>query len=200
MENKLAQLTEKLLVEGLEKGRTQSEELIAGAKIEAQRILDDAQQRAVKIAADADMAAQELRRNTANEVRLASMQTLSSLRAQIQTMIVQRVVEPQVSQLWSSGEFVRGLIVDAIGRWSPTKDAAVAVIMPQGCDSDLRGAMAQIIGDGIEVVYDGKLRVPFRIAPCDGSYYVSFTDDDFAQLIKQAIRPKTAQIIFGDQQ
>lgn len=199
MENKLQQLTEKLLSEGLEKGREQAEQLVSDANSQAKKIIAEAQAKAQQIVDSATAAADELRRNTANEVRLASTQTISALRSQIEKMVVASVVEPHVSAAWADSSFVKNLIVEAVRRWDPSSENPIQVIVPQEAIADVNGAVASLLSGGVEVVYDGKVRVPFRIAPADGGYYVSFSDEDFATLIKSALRPKVVELIYGAQ-
>ncbi len=197
MENKLEQLTQKLRAEGLERGRTEAEAMVAEANANAERIVKEAKQKAEKIIADANAAAQELTKNTANDVRMASLQTISTLRSQIEDMVVASVVEPKVSDSWANGDFVKSLIVEAVKSWNSTSDTGVEVVVPDYMVEDVRGVIAQQFQGGVDVIFDGKVRVPFRIAPREGGYYVSFSDEDFAQLIKQALRPRVAEFIFG---
>ncbi|NLO11970.1 MAG: V-type ATP synthase subunit E, partial [Candidatus Cloacimonetes bacterium] len=36
----------------------------------------------------------------------------------------------------------------------------------------------------------------FNLVPADGGYKLSFTDEDFANLFKGYLRPRTSQILF----
>lgn len=196
MENKLQQLTDKLYNEGLQKGQKEAQEVLENARKQAERIIADAKAEATRIVEDATRAAAELKTNTHNEIRLAATQTMSSLRAQIEGMVVAEVVTPQVSAAWKDGEFVKSMILSAVGAFNPTV-GEVKLVVPEAMVSEVKSAVAHKFASGVEVVTDARVKVPFRIAPADGSYYVSFTDVDFTNLIKAYIRPKVAELLFG---
>lgn len=197
MENKLEQLTQKLRNEGLERGREEAEAMVAEANQKAERIISEATLKAHRLLSEAEAAAEELTKNTANDVRLASLQTISALRSQIETLVVAEVVDPKVSEAWANGDFIKSLIVEAVKSWSPSSDSGVKVIVPEAMVEEVRGAISAQFSQGVDVVFDGKSRVPFRIAPNDGAYFVSFSDEDFATLIKDTLRERVAKFIFG---
>ena len=203
MENKLQQLTEKLYNEGLSKGRQDADDLVSKAKKESQQIVADANSVAAGIIADAQKQADELRANTENEIRLASSQMISSLRQQIGKMIISEVITPQVSGAWKDGSFVKELIVEAVKAWNPaSEDNSLQVILPQGKEQELDWQVKEAVGAkiaaGVDIVTDSRVKVPFRIAPGTGGYYISFTDADFDALFKAYIRPKVSKLLFGD--
>ena len=80
MQNKLQELTDKLYNEGLSKGKKEAEDLKAAAVKESDRIIADARKEAEKIVADARKEAEELRTRVENDIRMASSQTISSVR------------------------------------------------------------------------------------------------------------------------
>ncbi len=196
MENRLTELTEKLRKEGLERGQNEAQEVVAKAKAEAQKIVEDAKAEAQKIVSQAQSDAEQLSKNTASEVKMASQQVLGALRTQIQTMVTAAVVEPQVSAVWSNGEAVKSLIVEAIKSWNPKEEGGVQVVVPEAMQADVQGAVAQYLADGVEVVTNTKVRVPFRISPKEGGYYVDFSDEAFTELLKGTMRAKVAELLF----
>lgn len=199
MENKLEQLTQKLRQEGLEKGRAEAEALVVEANEKAEKIVSEAQQKAEKILADANAKAEELTRNTANDVRMASLKTISALRLEIENLIVAKVVEPQISQAWQSGEFVKSLILEAVKSWSPESESGIEVVVPEAMLEEVKAVVAQEFAAGVEVGATSAVKVPFRICDKAEGYFVSFGDEDFAAMIKQALRPKIAEFIFAQE-
>ncbi len=196
MENKLEQLTQKLRAEGLERGRTEAEAIVSEAQSKAQKIIADAEAKAAKVLSDAQSSAEELTRNTANDVRMASEQTLSALRKTISEMVVTEVVDAKVSAAWQSGEFIEKLVIEAVKSWNPSADSGVNVVVPESAMADIKAVVAKNFSSGVEVTTSGRVRVPFRIAPQSGGYYVSFADGDFQELIKATLRPKVAEFLF----
>lgn len=202
MENKLQQLTEKLYNEGLSKGRQDAEQMVADAKSQAARIIADAKSQAETIKADAQKEAAQLKTNTENEIRLASGQMRSNLRQQIEGLILMQVVNPQVSQAWKDNSFIKELALTAVSQLNP--EQGLQVILPESRGAELadavKNAVAEKFNGTVDVTTDSHAKVPFRIAPKEGGYYISFTDADFDALFKSYLRPRVAELLFGGQQ
>ncbi|MCC8063168.1 MAG: hypothetical protein LIO68_08015 [Rikenellaceae bacterium] len=202
MENKLQQLTEKLYNEGLSKGRAEAEAVLAKAHEDAEKIVAEAQDRARAIVADAQKSAAQLKANTENEVRLAAGQLKSALRQQVEGMVQMQVVTPQVTQAWRDNSFIKELAVAAVQAVGP--ENGLRVVLPENRGAELaeavKNALAEKFGseNGVEVVTDAKVRVPFRIAVREGGYYVSFSDADFDALFRSYLRPKVSELLFGE--
>ncbi len=196
MENRLEELTQKLRREGLERGQKEASEVLNEAKAQANEIVENAKAEAAKIVQEAETKAAELAKNTASEVKMASQQTLSALKTQIQEMVTAKVVEPQVSAIWKSGEAVKELILAAIKSWNPSDENGVQVIVPEALVAELKKAVAAEFKAGVELSSNGKVKVPFRIAPKEGGYYVDFSDEAFNELLSGAMRAKVAEFLF----
>jgi V/A-type H+-transporting ATPase subunit E len=52
---------------------------------------------------------------------------------------------------------------------------------------------------GLEFSFSPDVRTGFKIGPADGSYLISFTDDDFLNFLKAYLRPKTSHLLFGEE-
>lgn len=202
MENKLQELTEKLYNEGLSKGRAEAEAVLAKAHKDAERIVAEAQDKAKGIVTAAEKSAKQLVANAENEVRLAAGQLKSALRQQVEGMVQMEVVSPKVSEAWRDNSFVKELAVKAVEQLDPQRGLSVA--LPEAAAGELaeavRNALAERLGaeNGVEVVTDARVKVPFRIMVKEGGYYVSFSDADFDALFKSYLRPKVAGLLFGD--
>lgn len=197
MENKLQQLTEKLYNEGLSKGQSEGEAIIIKAKTEAAKIIAQAKAAAEKVAEDAEKTAAELKTNTENEIRLASSQAISALRQQIERMVVAEVITPKVSAAWSDNTFIKELILTAVGTFNPRAEEPITLTVPTQIIKEVESTIAEKFAKGVTVVTDSRVKVPFRIAPQAGGYYVSFTDADFDTLFKAYIRPRVAELLFS---
>lgn len=202
MENKLQQLTEKLYNEGLSKGRAEAEAVLAKAHEDAEKIVAEAQDQARAIVSDARKAAAQLQANTESEVRLAAGQLKSALRQQIEEMVQMQVVTPQVTQAWRDNSFIKELAVVAVQALGP--ENGLRVVLPENRGAELteavKNALAEKFGteNGVEVVTEAKVRVPFRIAVREKGYYVSFADADFDALFRSYLRPKVSELLFGE--
>ena len=76
MENKIQELTEKLLKDGVEKGNAEAEKIIAAAQEKAAQIVSEAEAKAAEIEQAAQKNAKGMEENMKSEVKMYAAQAL----------------------------------------------------------------------------------------------------------------------------
>ena len=61
----------------------------------------------------------------------------------------------------------------------------------------MKNEIANQLKAEVKVDYSKKMNGGFKVAPKDGGYVLSFTDEEFTQLIANYLRPATKKILFG---
>lgn len=201
MENKLQQLTEKLYNEGLSRGKQEAEDLLEKSRMEAKKMIDEAQKSADKIIADAKKSADELAKNTQTEIALASAQTISAIKQQIQNLITAQALNPKVEAANDDAGFVKDVIIAIAKGWSPDKNVDLEVMLSDGAKQTFVDGVTEgikgVLGTGVEVKVDAHQSSGFKIGTKDSSYYISFSNEDFEALLTDYLRPKVAAMLFG---
>ena len=204
MQDKLQKLTQKLYEEGLSKGRSDADDLVARAKEEAGTIVNEAKVKAESIVNEARRQADELKKNTETEVALASRQTIATLKEQIQTLVTARELTPKVKDMVDDTAFLKDMTLLVCKNWQGNQqtDAGLEVMLPENAKSslvkELETMLGKALGEGVTVKTGENVKSGFRVAPKDGGYYISFTDEDFDNLFKEYLRPRVAELLFGD--
>jgi hypothetical protein len=104
----------------------------------------------------------------------------------------------------SSTDLVKSIIQSAIAAFNPnsTNNTDLSILLPESMKSELDSFMKNEIKNQfkteIEVKFDKKLNSGFKIGPKGESYYVSFTDKDFQELLASYLRPKTREFLFSE--
>lgn len=202
MPNKLQELTDRLYNEGLSKGRKEAEEMKAAAEKEAARIIADARAEAEKITAEARKQAAELRSNTENDLRMASSQTVATIKQQIENIIVAKAVAEPVKAATSS-ELVKDILLTIAKAFNPAgaEPVALELIFPAEKQKEMsefvKANAEKVMGEGLEVSFSKYFRNGFKIGPKGEGYTISFTDEDFAAMISDFLRPGTKKLLFG---
>lgn len=200
---KLQELTEKLYQEGLAKGQKEGEDRLATAKKEAQRILEEANTEAQKIIDKAKKEAQETRTNAEAEIKMAFRQSFLTVRQQVEQMIVTRAVSEPIRNAVNDELFMQEIIRKIVSGFNPDADGSVEVslLLPAAMQEKLEkqsaGAVQSALGAGVEVKFDKQVKAGFKIGPKDQGYFISFTDKDFENLIREYLRPHLAALLFG---
>lgn len=201
MQSKLQELTEKIYQEGLEKGNEEAKVIVQNAKTEAKSILETAKAEAEKIISNASKKAEEIKVNTESEIKLSSKQAINSLKQQITDIVNNTVVKEAIDKKFDA-DFIKKIVEVTLLNWSKSQASDMVVLIPKESEKELdeylKKSVKDLIDKGLEVKSDSKVKAGFKITPKDGSYKLSFTEEDFENFFKQYLRPKLIEILFQD--
>lgn len=201
MQNKLQELTEKIYQEGLEKGNEEAKVIVDNAKNEAKSIVDAAKKEAEQILADASKKAEESKKNTESEIKLSSKQAINALKQNITDLIADTVAEQATSKKFDS-DFTKTTVENMLKNWSKEQSANLAILLPEKDEKELNAYFTKsakdLLDKGLEIKFEAAVKSGFQITPKDGSYKISFTEEDFNNFFKQYLRPKLVEILFQD--
>lgn len=199
MQSKLQELTEKIYQEGLEKGNTEAKAIVEKAQEEAKSIVESAKKEAEKILADAQKKAEETKANSDTEIKLSSKQAINALKQQIVDIINNKVVGETVAQTFDK-DFTKNIVEITLKNWASEQSSDLIVLLPADKEKELndyfKKSVKNVLDKGLEIKFDSSIKAGFQISPKDGSYKVSFTDEDFAGFFRQYLRPKLVDQLF----
>ena len=199
--NKLQDLTKKLYNEGLEKGRSEADRLVADAKEEAARILADAKAEAQVIAKAAENRAEDIAKNAMTEISLAGRQAVSKIKAELTEAIILKTTGEAVKAAVVDATFIKDMMLAVANNWtSNTSDVSLKALLPEDKRAELDAAMqkasAELLKAGVEVGYSKDVKSGFKVGEKDGGYYISFTDESFDALFKEYLREKVSNMLY----
>ena len=203
MQDKLQELTDRLYNEGLSKGKHDGEELLQKAQVEADRIVAYAKAEADRIIAQANKEADELKTKVTADVKMAATQSVAVTKQEIEKMIVTKAATEGVKANMGNAAFVKELISSVVKAFNPQNASPVALdlILPEKLKAEVepfvKNEIANQLKAEVEVDYSKKMNGGFKVAPKGGGYVLSFTDEEFTQLIANYLRPATKKILFG---
>lgn len=202
MSNKLQELTDRLYNEGLSKGKEEGELLLAKAHKDADKIISEANAKAEETVAEAARSAEALKAKAESDVKMASSQSLLATKKDIENLLVNAVVDSKVDAALADVTFIKGIISEVAGKFSTEQNCDLSLVLPESIKSELApwvsSELKKALGKEVEAEFSKKIAGGFKIAPKDGSWYISLTDETFKSLIKDYMRPVTRKILFGD--
>jgi V/A-type H+/Na+-transporting ATPase subunit E len=204
MENKLQELTNKIYTEGVDKARKEADEIIAAAREEAERMQKNAEKEAAMIIENAEKEAREIKNNVHSEVRLSARQAINTIKQQLTSLITARSTGEEIKKAFADKEFIRRIIETAIKNWSPsgTKGIDVTLLLPEKDRKELNdyfaGKQKSLLDAGLELRFEESMKSGFKIGPKDGSYQVSFTEEDFENFFRNYLRPRTMELLYSE--
>lgn len=200
MEEKIALLTQQLYHDGIIKAKEEAVIIKANAENEANTLLEKAKLDAVTIVEKAKSVAEELRKNTEEEIKAAGTQALALVKQSIADTLTMDVAKDLVSSdvKLSSPELIQ-YAVDKMINLSGSDQ--INLILPESLENDLKSHIESVMHKHfkgqISVNVSQKIDSGFRIGPASKNYIISFTEEDFIRFFSHLVRPKTAEILFG---
>lgn len=199
MQSKLQELTEKIYHEGIEKGNEDAKSIVDTARKEALAIVDDAKKEAEQIVNSAQKSATETKKNTESEIKLSSKQAVNALKQQITDVLNSKVIGSATGKAFDA-EFTKKIVDTTLKNWAKNQTSDLSVLISKGQEKELSAYFSKSVKDmldkGLEIKFDTSVKSGFQIIPKDGSYKVSFTEDDFNNFFRQYLRPKLVELLF----
>jgi V/A-type H+-transporting ATPase subunit E len=197
MTDQLQELLTRVYEEGVNKAKTEADALLEKARAEAATLIQQAQNEAEKITADAKKQAAELAKNTDSDLKMAAQQTLSAVKQKLTDVFLDKAFDPDLKAATTDPAFLKTLIPQIISAWKESGGKITLAKDLEGKLEDhflktLQGSLAK----GLQVEFSPQMKTGFAISPADGSYKLSFTDEDFGNLFKSYLRPRTNKILF----
>lgn len=196
MDTKIQELTDKIYKEGVEKGNEEAARIVADANAQKQAIVAEAEAEAKRIVAQAEKQAAELKKNTEAELKLFATQSVEALKSEVVNLITGKIISSNVKAVVSDVAFMQKMILEMAKEWAK-KEA----IMIQAADAD---ALTCYFESNAKALLDGGVKIEkvnghdasFTILPADGSYKVSFGEEEFVAFFKEFLRPGLVEMLF----
>jgi len=199
MQSKLQELTEKIYKEGIEKGNEEAKSIVGAAKKEASDIVEAAKKEAGQIINSAQKTATETKKNTESEIKLSSKQAVNALKQQITDVLNGEVIGSATGKAFDA-EFTKKIVDTTLRNWAKNQTSDLSVLISKEQEKELSSHFNKSVKDlldrGLEIKFDASVKSGFQITPKDGSYKVSFTEEDFNNFFRQYLRPKLIELLF----
>ncbi len=193
---KIQELTEKILREGVEKGQAEADRIIQEAKQQAEKILQEARQQAQDIAAQAQKKAAETDANTRNELKMYTGQALSALKSEVTNVLTDGVVKEAVAGLASNPDFLGQFAVALAEKWSANEPVVISSSEADSLKAYFAAKAKALLDKGVTINKVNGKDTLLTIAPADGSYKVNFGKEEFETYFKNFLRPQLIEMLF----
>lgn len=196
MNNKLQELTEKIYLEGVEKGKVEAAQLIADAEHEAKAIIAKAQAEADKIKADAVKHASELDKNTKSELKLFAEQSVNAIKTEITNLLSDKIASDAVKAATSDKAFMQKTITALVEQWAKEGNVTIEAKDAKALTDYFIANAKELLNKGVSINEVKGLKTDFSIAPAKGGYKITFGNDEFIAYFKEFLRPKLVELLF----
>jgi len=197
MESKIQELTNKLLAEGVDKGKAEAEKIVSAAKEESAKIISDAQSQAAAIVAAAKKEADTLSENTKSELKMYSSQALSALKTDVVNVLTDASIKEVVSGLVADKDFMNQFILKLAEKWGAQEDIVISTEDAESLKAVFAAKTKALLDKGVKIEGVHGQKALFSIQPADGSYKVNFGEEEFENYFKSFLRPQLVEMLFN---
>ena len=195
-QNRTEQLTDKIYREGVEKGNTEAQKLIANAQDEAKKIVEDARKEAEAIVAASRKSADELAENTKSELKLFAGQAVNALKSEIATLVTDKIVNVDVKAFAADKDYLNAFIVALASKWSVNEPIVISTADADGLKKYFASQAKALLDKGVKIEQVNGNKTLFTVSPADGSYKVNFGEEEFMNYFKEFLRPQLVEMLF----
>ena len=193
---KIQALTEKILQEGVEKGKAEAARIVEEARQEGARIVADARREAESIVALAQKKSTELDNNTKSELKLYTAQALSALKSELTNVVTDKVVSQAVEGLAADKNFLGQFAVALASKWAQDEPIVISTAEADSLKSYFATKAKELLDKGVTINQVNGKDTLLTVAPADGSYKVNFGKEEFETYFKGFLRPQLVEMLF----
>ena len=196
MEDKLKQLTKKIVEEGIEAAEQERTAMISDAKEKASKIIDEAEKKSKLILDNAQKEAAAIRERTESELSMVTRNIIVALKKDIRSLLQRKVVNEPVANTLKDKQYLVELIKSTLQQATDKKDKLV--LLPESRLNEVKETIAsdldKVLSEKIELQSSSGLFNGFAIS-CEGEdFFVSYSEADFARLLHECFNEEMNQL------
>jgi V/A-type H+-transporting ATPase subunit E len=196
MDTKIQELTDKIYREGVEKGKEEASRIISEANQQKLTIVNEAETEAKRIISAAEKQAAELGKNTKAELKLYAAQAVEALKSEIANLITGEIASSNVKAVTLDKEYIRKVILSIAVEWAKKEALTIQTSEAEALAGYFEANAKDLLNRGVKIEKIGGKSTSFTIIPADGSYKVTFGEDEFIAFFKDFLRPQLAELLF----
>lgn len=196
MDTKIQELTDKIYKEGVEKGNEEAGRIIADANTRKQQIVSQAEAEAKRIVSAAEKQAAELKKNTEAELKLFATQSVEALKSEVTNLITGKITSSNVKAVVSDTAFMQKIILEMAKEWAQKEAITIQTAEADALTKYFEANAKSILDNGVKIEKVSGKNASFAIVPADGSYKVTFGEDEFIAFFKEFLRPQLVEMLF----
>lgn len=196
MNTKLQELTDKIYLEGVEKGNTEAKAIVEKAEKEAAAIVAKAKAEANQILSHAEAKAAELSKNTQSELKLFAQQSVNALKTEITNLINGVIVSDSIKAATADKAFMQNTILTLVEAWAKNQDVIIEAKDAKSLTEYFASNAKALLNKGVKITEANNIKADFTITPQKEGYKITFGDEEFLAYFKEFLRPKLLEMLF----
>ena len=191
----LSELTNKLYVEGVEKGNAEAAQIVAKAQEEAAAIVAKAEKEAAEKVAAAEAKLAELDKNTRAELKLFAEQSVSAIKTEVTNLITEKVAADSVKAA-ADAKFMQGVIAKLAEQMAKDGNVTIETADAEALTKYFAANTKGLLDKGVKISEVKGIKTDFAIVSEKGGYKLAFGEKEFVEYFKEFLRPQLIDLLF----
>ncbi|MTK52037.1 hypothetical protein [Paludibacter sp.] len=196
MNSTLQELTDKIYLEGVEKGKSEAATIVSKAQDEAAAILQKAEADAAAIVAQAKKQAEELDKNTRSELKLFAQQSVEALKTEVVNLINGKITDDSVKAAVVDKAFMQKVILSFTQEWAKKEQIVIETKDAEALTAYFASNAKELLNNGVIIKEVNGAKTDFAVQPASGGYKITFGEAEFVEYFKEFLRPKLVELLF----
>ena len=199
MDNKIQELAEKIYKDGVEKANGEAEQIVSAAQTKKDEILGSAQKEADELLSKAQKEAKAMKDRAEAEIKTSVTNAREALKSEITNLLTNQAVESGVTEAFKDPEVLRQVVLKMAESMisGGGNGVTVATEDAEKLQSFFRSKASDILSKGVTINQVNGLGRTFEIAPKEGGYKLSVSDEAFVEYFKDFLRPRMRTLLYG---
>ena len=196
MNTKIQELTDIIYNEGVAKGQAEADQILAQAKEESQKIIQDARKEADALIAAAKKESADNAENVRKELKLYAAQAVEALKSEIATVVTDKIVSDSVKGFTADQKAFNEFILKLAQEWGKNQQIEIKTADAEALKKYFSANAKELLDKGIKITQVNGRAAEFSIQPADGSYKFNFGTEEFENWFKSILRPQLVETLF----
>jgi V/A-type H+-transporting ATPase subunit E len=196
MDVNIQKLTDKIYHEGVEKGNEEATRIIADANTQKHVILEEAEIKAKQILEAAKKQAAEWKKNTEAELKLFASQSVEALKSEVTNLITGKIVSDNIKPVVADKTFIQQVILEIAKEWIKTDGLTIRTSDATALTEYFVANAKELLNQGLQIKEVHGKKTSFDLLPSDGSYKITFGEEEFIAFFKEFLRPQLVTMLF----
>ena len=196
MNNKIQELTDIIYNEGVAKGQAEADQILAQAREQAKKIIDDASKQADALLAASKKESADNAENVQKELRLYAAQAVEALKSEIATVVTDKIVNDSVKGFTADQKAFNEFMLTIAQEWAKSQQIEIKAQDADALKKYFNAQAKDLLDKGVKITQVNNQAAEFSIQPADGSYKVNFGTEEFMNWFKSILRPQLVETLF----
>ena len=199
MDNKIQELAEKIYKDGVEKANGEAQQIISGAQAKKEEIMSAAAKEADALLSGARKEAQAMKDRAEAEIKTSITNAREALKSEITNLLTNQAVEAGVSEAFKDPEVLRQVVLKMAEKMISDGGDGVTVATEEAdkLQAFFQNKAASLLAGGLSIKQVNGLKQTFEIAPKEGGYKMSISEEAFGEYFKDFLRPRMRELLYG---